>query len=298
MKKLLILSLLHAAWLVSAQAQIIWNYDFGTETGTFDTSGTNSTSFLPEPPTDGGSARVRVGAGGGSFSLINPGSGSYLQGRAPTGTGFAKFSISDFTPATSAFSLAFDITFSGGASGTWNFFTGNGTSFSDNGAFAGTETFTGLRWVFGANGTITTSNRVGGTWASFTDFVFTQDENYQVLVYGNNGITPVSYGENVLAADTFDLWVGGTKVASGLASSNLTADRPIDSFMFYGQSSSGNVATVDIRNLSYANHAVPEPSTTAALVVGSLALAALSASRRRKCESKRRGAKERASTTK
>src|SRR5262245_60347474 len=47
-----------------------WLYDFGTGTGTFNSS-TASTSFLP-PPTSG-TASVRVGTNPGSIVLDNPG---------------------------------------------------------------------------------------------------------------------------------------------------------------------------------------------------------------------------------
>lgn len=127
-----------------------WTYDFGTGTGSHTTGA--STTFLPDPPAGGGAdARVRIGTTGGSFNLENPGlvgfgSGSELRGVAPTTTSVNKFSIYDYT-ASKTFTIQFLIRLGGGSSGTWYFFSGDGAQYSDNGGFAGAQTFTGLRWV-------------------------------------------------------------------------------------------------------------------------------------------------------
>jgi|GEM_PF-4729869 len=122
----------------SLQAQI-WNYDFGTGTGSYTTPG-ESTSFLPAAPS--GTSRIRVGSAGGSFNMENPGlatlgSETELRGVASTSTSYNKFSIYDFTPSMVGY-LKFKVLLgdnSGQTSatdGTWSLFIGDGSMYSDN----------------------------------------------------------------------------------------------------------------------------------------------------------------------
>lgn len=260
-----------------------WNYDFGTGTGTW-TTGASTNGFLPAPETGGGTNVVRIGSGGGQFELVNPGGGSFLTGTAASATSINKLSFYNFNNPTTAFTLSFDLTLSGGASGEWYLFTGNGTSFeSSTAAFTGAQSFTGLRFVFGASDAISISNRAGGSWAALTGTGIGQNTNYSISIYGNNdSLNSIVYDGNTLAPNTYDLWVDGTKVGAGLSKAQLTNDGTIDSFMFYGQSSTGNVATVQLDNISYSNYAVPEPSAYALLALSGLALAGYAARRRRR----------------
>ncbi len=278
MKKLLTILGIVVVSLAGAQAQTIWNYDFGTGTGVYNTASGNSTTFLPAPSTNGGTSRVRVGSTGGSFNLENPGSslgtGSELRIVAPTSSSVNKFSIYDYTTAATAFSLSFDLRLSGGSSGTFYLMTGDGASFSDNSAFTGSQVFTGIRWTYGASSAITTNVRNAGNWVTtgLTGTPFAQDTNYSVQIRGNNGASSINYtqsGNNTLAANTWDLWVGGTKIGSNLAKAQLAGAANIDSFMFYGETSTGNVANLTVDNISYANYAVPEAKTWALIGIGS-----------------------------
>ncbi len=274
MKKTLLTILgLAALSLTGTQAaNTIWDYNFGTETGVYSTANSSSTTFLPAPESNGGTARVRVGSGGGSFNLENPGSslgsGSELRIVAPTGGSVNKFSIYDYGDASTAFTLSFDLLLSGGSSGTFYLITGNGASFSDSNAFTGAQTFTGIRWVFEASDTITTNVRSGGSWVTtgLPETPFAQNINYSVQIVGNNGASSITYGDdNTLDAGKWDLWIGGVK-AGTISAAQLPSSTVIDSFMFYGESSAGNVANLTLDNISYANYAIPEPAT--ALLVG------------------------------
>ena len=98
-----------------------WTYDFGTGTGNPSgafTSGTASTTYLPTPPLNGGTARVRVGTNPGNFTLVNPGlaglgAESELQFASNTGSvSTSKFSIYDWTTATKVGYVKFNIAFS------------------------------------------------------------------------------------------------------------------------------------------------------------------------------------------
>lgn len=276
MKTKLLAAAVAAVSLANANAQTSWTYDFGTATGSFSDANSASTNFLPAPPPDGGTARVRVGTNGGGFNLVNPGGGSSLVGNASTraGTSINKFSIFDFASPTTAFSVKFDMKLGGASDGEWSFFAGSGATYDNNAVFANAQSFTGLRWAFGTNGAILTSNRSGSSWQSLSQIVFAQDTPYTVEVLGNNGLDPVTYRESfTLNPGTWDLWIDGVRAFSGLGKAGLATNSAIDSLMFYGESSTGNAATIELDNIVYANHVVPEPATSALLAVALLATA-------------------------
>lgn len=277
-------ALLAAALITaSASADTIWNYDFGQATGTFTTG--ESTSFLPAPPADGGTARVRVGTGGGQFALVNPGSGSVLEATAPSNTSVNKFSIDGFA-GTELFTLDMALEFTGGASGSWYLLAGNGGSFANNNSFATAETFAGLRWDFESEGSLATTRlSSSGSWLTTNVPLLVQDTAYRLTIYGNNSAAAVAYKGGTLAANSWDLWVNGSLAHSGLSKAGLPDGTTIDAFMFNGLNSSANVATLTIDSLAYANHPVPEPGLQAVLGVLMLVAAAAPA---RACRRNRR----------
>jgi hypothetical protein len=290
MKKILTnTNLAFALSIAAAQAQTEWSYDFGTTNATW-TSNAASTTFLPSPEAGGGTARVRVGSGGGSFTLTNVsgfGADSALVGVAPTATSVNKFSIYDWTNPTSAFSLSFDMRLTGGSSGIWSLFTGDGATFSNNStSFTGSETFLGLRMAFGADGAINISNRASGNWAAIAGTGISQSNSYTISIFGNNASASTNYVLNntnySLASGSWDLWVGGSLVGTNLSKAQLSTNASIDSFMFYGESSTGNVATLALDNFTYANYAVPEPSSYAMLALAGAGFAGYVIRRRRR----------------
>lgn len=276
MKTALLAAALAAVSLANATAQSSWTYDFGTGIGAFTNANSASTNFLPAPPPDGGTARVRVGTNGGGWSLVNPGSGSHLVGAASTGTGTSvnKFSIFDFASPTTEFSVKFDLKLSGASEGIWAFFAGSGAAYGNNAVFANAQTFTGLRWTFATNGGILSSNRSGTSWQSLNQIAFAQDTPFTVEILGNNGPSPINYRESyTLNPGKWDLWVGDVLAVSGLGKAGLATNSAIDSFMFYGENSPGNAAIIELDNIVYANHVVPEPSTIALLAMALAATA-------------------------
>lgn len=247
-----------------------WHYDFGTSTGTYTTSGV-STTFLPSPPTD--SVRIRLGSAGGSFNLENQiipfGSGSYLRIVAPTSTSVNKFSVYKYTPGKS-FTIRFRVRFGSStgsntvSAGNFYFFSGLGACFYDNSQFNGSQIFTGLRFVFGSSGIITTSFRSSGSWVTtgITGTPFQQGEDFTVEIYGNNTTGSLAYTYETpqsVASNKWDLWVNGILVGDDLSKAQLGNDVNIDSWMFYGENSSGNAANIFLDEFDYHNDLAGTP---------------------------------------
>lgn len=246
--------------LVHAQP---WYYDFGSGTGNH-TSGI-STTFLPAPSV--GSARVRVGTGGGSFNLQNPGLGSLgseseLRITAPTNTSVNKFSIYNYPSGTESY-VRFDMLLgssTGGSTTPGNFylFIGDGLSFYDNNAFDGSQVFTGLQWRLQSNGAVSTYHRNGGSWVNLVNPApFSQSTVYTIEVFANNSTITSSYfksgAEYFVGVNKQDIWINGLLFGDEYTKGQLPDNSSIDYFMFYGESSTGNVANCFLDNIIYSN---------------------------------------------
>lgn len=242
--------------------------DFGNTTdGT--TATTSNTGF-------GG---VRIGSGSGSFIIKNPGQEigtlAELEGVAPTGTSINSVGVTstEYGTAANTFTISFEVYFSGGSSGIWYFFAGNGASFGSTQTvgFTGNQVFTGLKFTYGASSAITTDNRNGSAWnaTGISGTPFAQNTPYTVTIIGNNSASAVSYGASQsVAVDKYDLWVNGTLVGNDLAKAQLSNNTAINAFRFYGESSTGNVAKINLDNIRWWNQIVP-PSVSSYSTVSS-----------------------------
>jgi hypothetical protein len=264
----------------SLPAGTVWNYDFGSDTGAF-TDG-ESTTFLPSPFNGGGTARVRIGTGDGQFDLVNPGSGrSMLVGTAAANSSVNKFSIYDFS-GTGLFTFNAEVTFGGGAGGSWYLLAGNGDRFSNNNSFANSEVFVGLRWDYGNGGELTTTRLSSSSkWLSTTIPTTAQDTTYRLKIHANNTETAVEHAGQTVAPGTWDLFVNDVLVADALPKAGLAETTPIDSFMFYGMNSAGNLASLSINSVSYANVLAPEPDAFVLFAAGAACWGAVIWKRRR-----------------
>jgi hypothetical protein len=119
--------------------------DFGT-TANGTTATTGNTGF-------GG---VRVGSGGGGFTIQNPGqsigSDGELRGIAPTSASINSVGVTStgYGTAATTFTISFELHLSGGSTGTWYFFAGNDATIfgsAQTSTFSGATTFTGIQWV-------------------------------------------------------------------------------------------------------------------------------------------------------
>lgn len=248
-----------------------WSYDFGTSTGTFNSS-TASESFLPAPATNGGKARVRTGTGSTGF-VLEPSTigttGSQLRIKASSGTSTTKFSMYDFTPGKT-FAMKFKMNLSGATSGSWFFMIGDGANFSNSdpsaqGGTAYTSTFFAMRMVFGASSAITTTVKTSANTYSGTGITgtpFTQSATYEVEILGNNTTALVSYTRNGvsydIAANKVDIWVDDVLVADDIAkSSDFANNTNVDSWMFIGES--GASAQIILDDIEYTSNFATSP---------------------------------------
>jgi hypothetical protein len=237
--------------------------NFGTGTGSH-TTGT-STVFLPNP-TLAGTTFVRVGTGGGSINLENPGlcnigSTTELRAAASSSTSVNKFTPFRNYSAGQTFFTRFKLLLgnaSGGVTGTngnWTFYQGDGAMYDNNNDFAGADVFTGLRWTF-ASSAITTEYRNGGSWSAVLGTPFAQAQVYLVEIVGNNSASTVNYtygSAQSVAANTFDLFVNGTLVGNNLNKANLANTSNINDVCFIGQSSTSNLANIFVDDMSVVN---------------------------------------------
>jgi len=262
-----------------------WTYNLGTGTGSF-TSNTASTTFLPAPTS--GTARVRVGTNPGSIVMANPGLASLgtdteLQITSNTGsTSTTKFSLYDFTAGKVGY-VKFKIVIAGGTNGVYNFWLGDGATFSDNTSIVAAQSFLGIRWTLGAANAITYNVLNNTTWGTTgisnptTLFVQNTSNVYLVEVYANNTTASANYSRSSssysLAADSWDLWVDGTRVGASLASGALANDVNFDSFAFNHQVSASAPGTIYLDDIEYSNSlpagaAAPSVTTQAVSTIG------------------------------
>ena len=250
-----------------------WYYDFGTAVDSLKSG--ISTTFLPTPPS--GTARVRVGSGAGRFDLMNPGylysgnGGSELRIQAPIGTSVNKFSIYEFTGGKS-FSMRFRIgfgsqTLAGDSANSGEFYiiTGNGTRFSDNNGFQGSQTFLGLKITF-SDDTVQIVNRDSNIWSGTIPGPIYQGNDDVIHIYCNNSTANDTfnfYGRRIIEPNKTMLFVNHQyDNPIILDKAELPNDTNINSFMIYGASSTGNEAHFFVDEIYYTNEIADNPLGT------------------------------------
>lgn len=270
------------AFVANAQP---WTYDFGTGTGTANntTAGSGSTTFFSGTPTGGGTYRVRIGTGGGSLTLVNPGSslgsGTEAVLTATTATSSNKFTVYGWSSPSTAAYAKFDMRTASSSTGQIIIHFGSGaagTIYQDNTASTNyTNSLAAIRITYAA-GAISAIERRGVTpSAAFyaiasSGIAAATDQNIEL--YGNNASSGTTYFKGgvlySLNAQSWDLWVAGTKVSPsggwGTAGT-LAANVTLAGIGFFGENSTANAASVILDNLEYSNAlpACTAPSTQA-----------------------------------
>jgi hypothetical protein len=250
-----------------------WTYNFGNSTGVYTTTSGVNTTLLPQPATGGGNEQLSIGtvALGSGFYLDNPGlpglgNGSELRSTASTGTAVNKFSVYGYNPSK-VFYTRFNVLFgnllglAGPKAGNWYFYQGTGPLYS-NTANASTTTgqsFISLRFSFANGGIVNMAYHNGTTWINLVPilgFSLSQETIYSMEIYGNNGPTADSYisgSSYTIASDKWDLWINGVRVVAGLSSGSLANNVNIDSWLFAGEQSTTNYATIFLDDIIYSN---------------------------------------------
>jgi len=233
----------------------VWSYDFGTSTGQFDNPG-SSMDFLPQPLY--GVTRVSIGNGGGSFSLLNAGTelGSLteLEATASSSNSINKVSLFDCTPGLTAY-MKYNVRFKNANSGEWYFYIGSGSSFSNDEVLEASQAFAGIKWSFNNDGSIDAFLQGDGGSSPFDAGTFQPNLNYSVEFFLNNGDEILHYnhsGSREVLPKNMDVWVNGVLVFDDVIKFDLANNTSIDSWMFYGESSESNAATLILDDIEFA----------------------------------------------
>ncbi|MFN5621358.1 MAG: T9SS type A sorting domain-containing protein [Flavobacteriales bacterium] len=259
-----------------------WTYDFGTGTGTANntTAGSGLTTFFSGTPSGGGTYRVRVGAGGGTIALVDPGSslgaGTEAVLTATTGTSTNKFTIYGWSTPSAASYAKFDMRTASAGNGNIIIHFGSGaaaTIYQDNAASTNYNTSLAVLRIVYTAGAISAIERRGATpsaaFYAIASSGIAAATDQTIEIYGNNASSSTSYLRGgttySLNAQSWDLWVAGTKVSpsSGWGTAGtLAANTTIAGLGFFGEGSTSNAASIILDNLEYSN-ALPQCTSPA-----------------------------------
>ncbi|WP_291275974.1 hemoblobin-interacting domain-containing protein [Flavobacterium sp.] len=253
------------------------NFGTGSNSNTLQTAVTN---LFPNP-TGSGTTYARGGATAPNAPIVlantsNPlgTAGSYIRAVASSSTSVSKVSpIVGYTGSTE-FYTSFKVLFgdasggnvptiTSGSYGTWTLSQGAGSYYSDNTSYTPSQTFTALRFAYGASGAITLSYDNNGTFGSsgLTSTALTQGTVYTIEIVGNNKTSgTISYTYNgvaqTVAVQKYDLYINGNLVGNDLTKATLAANTAISGISFSSISSTNNAANLFIDDVVVYN-AVP-----------------------------------------
>lgn len=269
-KKAIIALLLAGSFTTQAQTNT-WQYDFGETVSSFNPNpGSISTSFLPKPGLNTSKSlkqvvRVRTGSdGSGAFNLVKTGA-DFIKGvglEIIPAVANSKFSIYNIE-GTALSSITFQIKFDGANVGQFMFANGNSTDKEDlfqgnsNIKETNTEIFAGLRWTLTDANEIKFYNRIDNKWAAVKGLSFLKNTDYTVEVFSNNSNANQTYkkeGENIIKANTYEVWVNGKKAIT--SSGGLVSGAIINAFLIVGYKpkEAEEKPKVWIDNLIYSDH--------------------------------------------
>lgn len=260
-----------------------WTYNFGTGTGTANNTnaGSGLTTFYSTTvspatatPSGGGTYRVRIGTGGGSLTNPNPGtslgSGSEANLVAATGTSTNKWGVYDWTGPTSAGYLKAKLRTTSSGNGNLNISFGTNVLVTDNNGYTNQYNVSAasltIAYTSGAISSVV--RRVSGSNTAITGSGFAKDTDHDIEIYVNNAASATTYtrsGSNALNAQSWDLWVDGTKIsASGgwAKAGTLASGANLTGFAFFAESSTSNAASIIIDDLEYSNTLPTTPTYT------------------------------------
>ncbi len=246
-----------------------WTYDFGTGTGTATNanSGSGNTGFFTSTPSGGGTYRVRIGSGNGNLILANPGtslgSGTEAQLTATTGGSSNKFTVYGWNSPTTKAYVKFKLRTTSTGNGELVFHLGNGsasTLFTDNNGYTNyNNSITTLKINYSSGAISSVQRRISGSFLDISGHGFAKNTDQVVEIYANNTNAATTYsrsGTQSLGANSWDMWVDGTKISpsGGWAKPGTWATgNNIAGFGFFGESSTSNAAVMYLDDLEYSN---------------------------------------------
>jgi len=264
--------------------------DFGTGTGSH-TSQTGSTAFLPNPTSGTTWARAGTVVPNAPVNLVNSANplgttGSYVRAAASAGASVCKFSPMIGYSAGTEFYTSFKVLLgnssggnSGATDGTWTFYQGNGTMYSDASDFTGAQVFTGLRFGFAVGGVVNLTYRLAGAFSTtgLTTTSYNQASVLNVEIVGNNKTSgTINYLYNGIAQSVavqkFDLYINGILIGNDLGEALLPANTSLISNAFIGISSTANAANIFVDDVAIYNSV---PSCIGTTVTPTVSIAAL-----------------------
>lgn len=253
-----------------------WTYNFGTGTGSYTTASGVSTTFFSGTPSGGGTYRLRcatTGNVGAGFVLSNSGTslgtGTELQINASATASTQKFTVFGWSSPSNTAYVKYKFRNTSAAAGVLAFHLGNGATvpFQDATAYNSYNASLAVLWITYSGGSISSISRRGsGTTTAISSSGIAKDTDQTIEVYGNNNSTTTTYdrsGSYSLNAQSWDLWVDGTKISpSGgwPVAGSLAPNTTLGGFGFFGESS--NSAFMYIDDLEYSN-ALPVALCTA-----------------------------------
>jgi hypothetical protein len=251
-----------------------WIYDFGTGTGSYNTASGVSTSFFTSTPVNGGTYRIRcatAGNQGSGFILANPGTslgtGTELQINASITASTNKFTVYGWTSPTPVAYLKFGLRTTSASNGSLAIHLGDGgasTIFQDNNGYTSyNNSISTLLITYNAGAIASVQRRTSGAWNNIVGSGISKDANNSIEIYANNEATSTTYsrsGSNSLNAQSWDLWVDGTKISpSGgwSVAGTLASGTNLNGFGFFGESSTANAAFIYLDDFEYSNTLPP-----------------------------------------
>ncbi|MFM1903284.1 MAG: hypothetical protein RLZZ440_1184 [Planctomycetota bacterium] len=258
-KWLCILAALTATYAIESHevaAALVFSEDFsGVANG--ENLTTSNTSFT----------YIRIGSGGGVIAALAPGSfstGSSGIVTQNTSSGSLNgIGVASTLPSSDIYELSLDLRLTD-LTGDVVIGVGAGSAFTGNSTFTGNQ---GLFWLQSDSGNL--ERRTSSGWSDVGGgTTLALNTNYNLRVLANGSSSPVSYTGGSLAANSMDIYLGGTLLDDDVAVT--TPGLQANGFRMY-QVSLGNFE-VDNVMLSNSVAPVPEPAGLALLASGAAAM--------------------------
>jgi len=220
---------------------------------------------------------VRIGTGGGTINATSPGffgTGASVSIIQATSNGALNgIGVQSTLPSSNIYTMAFDFR-PLDLTGDFVIGVGAGTSFTGNSDFT---TAHGLFWIQSDSGNL--ERRTSSSWSNIGGgTTLTLNSNNLLHIIANGSAASASYTGGSVGAGKMDIYLNGSLLDDDVAVT--TSGINATGFRMYNVSK-GDTAVDNITLWSGAVAPIPEPSTGAILVLGSVALVAVRSLRKK-----------------